>query len=187
MPSLSAKRGRLTPFERMYAAEMLGWVANDEELFRLAPRTVPPLTVEKIEAWTSDNSYAYLFWGDEPRVPIGYGEINPMPQDHEHWWLGHLIIAPWKRGQGWGRALVLRLLERGFVGLGVREISLAVFPENKPAIACYERCGMKILGNQYKQFGLAGRRRMVHMGITARHYGRVAGSRQGGAAREWPG
>jgi RimJ/RimL family protein N-acetyltransferase len=171
MAPVQEKKGRLSSFERFYGPVILGWVGSDQELFWLAPRTPPPLTVEKIEGWTGANGYPCLLWGDDARVPVGYGEINHMPHDGSHWWLGHLIVAPRQRGQGWGQRLVMALLERGFVDLRAGQVSLVVFPENRAAIRCYERCGMRVLGDQYKEFGYEARRyRMIHMGLTSDRY-----------------
>ena len=188
MDSTPANWGRLTPFERFYAPLILGWVRNDEELFWLAPQTKAPLTVEKIEAWTRADDYPFLFWGPDPCVPLGYGELNQMPQSKTHLWLGHLIIAGSQRSKGWGRRLVLALLEQGFVRLGVQEISLVVFPSNEIAIRCYRSCGLQKLGEQYKRFGPAGSRyRMIHMAINAKDYARRVADPAGAEAQEPPG
>lgn len=188
MDASSPKRGRLTPFERLYAATMLGWVRNEEELFWLAPRTTGPLTVGRIEAWTEPDDHAFLFWGDDSRIPLGYGELNQMPHRRNHLWLGHLIIAPSHRRKGWGRRLVAALLEEGFVRLRAKEISLVVFPENVAAIRCYRQCGMRAIGDQYKQFGQAGRQyRMIHMGTTAKDYARWLRAQGEAKAQQSPG
>lgn len=171
---------RLTPYERIYAPVLLTWVRSDEELFWLAPQTPPPLTVDKIEGWTARRDDPFLFWRDaDPRTPIGYGELNRMPHDDQHLWLGHLIIAPSMRGQGWGVRMMHHFLRVGFQDRRTREISLVVFPENVGAIRCYRRAGMAAWGEQHKTFGSSVKRyRMVHMGICRAEFEAIQASAQ---------
>jgi ribosomal protein S18 acetylase RimI-like enzyme len=188
MVSPLAKQGRLTPFERAFAPLMLGWVRDEEELFWLAPQTTGPLTVPKIEAWTRPEDHPYLYWTEDARAPIGYGELNHMPNRKSHLWLGHLIVAPAHRGQGWGRTLVMALFEEAFGRLRAKEVSLVVFPDNEPAVRCYRRCGMSDLGIQYKIFGTQRRRYgMLHMALSVKEYARLVRRDQEAQTQNPPG
>ena len=170
--NMSPIPGRLTPYDRLYAPVLLTWVRSDDELFWLAPQTPAPLTLRKIDKWTTERDDPFLFWTDgDPTSPIGYGELNRMPGSDRHLWLGHLIIAPSMRRRGWGGCMMNHLLRVGFQSRRVREISLVVFPDNVGAIRCYERAGLESWGDQHKQFSPSDRpHRMIHMGIRRERY-----------------
>jgi ribosomal protein S18 acetylase RimI-like enzyme len=57
--------------------------------------------------------------------------------------LGHLAVAPERRGQGIGTRLIHELCAQGASDLGVEEFSLFVLSQNVVALALYERLGFR--------------------------------------------
>jgi len=97
-----------------------------------------------------------------------------MPGEPDHLWLGHVVVAPSHRNLGYGRRFVEALLERAFTGLGARQVSLVVFPDNTAALRCYRRTGLRVLGEQHARFETTRRRhRMLRMGIDRQRYERL--------------
>lgn len=59
--------------------------------------------------------------------------------------LGFVIVDDTKRGNGYGKELVLSALKYAFGELKVDKVTLGVFENNTPAINCYLSCGFKIV------------------------------------------
>ena len=164
-----ARRGPyyLTPFDKLLAPVVASWAREDLELFWLAPKTPPPLTPTKVVAWASPDGRPLLFCSDDsPDGPLGYLELNPMPADWGHFWLGHCVAHPECRGVGIGRRMISLALDLAFHGRRAYRVSLVVFPENEMAVRCYRRAGFIDAGDQWKFFTTTGRQhRMLQMTI----------------------
>ena len=139
------------------------WVGTSQELLLLAPSTEPPLTARKVLAWRKPGAIAFVHRVDVGEQTtsiaapaIAYGEINPMRNSPEHFWLGHVVVEPTQRGSGLGRSFVLALVDHAHRLLGARRISLVVFPDNEPAIRCYSSAGFRNMGEENHQFSSDG-------------------------------
>lgn len=163
----------LTRFDASAAATICSWVRSLAELTFLAPGTAPPLTAEKVAAWGRDHANRLLLCAADGTQAVGYGELNPMAHRADQMWIGHLIVNPDVRGMGIGQRFTQALLARAFLQYGVAEVLLLVFPENRPALACYERCGMVVTGREHKSFEATGRRHLfLRMSIKATRFHR---------------
>lgn len=143
---------RIRPFEVHRAASVASWIRSDEELFHLAPSTIAPLTAGKVVGWTRGHGHALSLCLDE--AAVGYAELNPMADDPDHYWLGHVIIDPEQRGSGLGSHFVRALLAHAFDTLAARRVSLVVFPDNVAAVRCYHSAGMRRTGFERHRFGM---------------------------------
>ena len=142
----------LRVFDPRCAGLVVSWVRTPEELFHLAPKTAPPLTTAKVLGWCWPQGYPLLLWPTGGELPIGYAELNPMRSDSRHFWLGHVVLDPRRRGQGQGRRFVQALLRWSAAELGARRLSLVVFPDNQAAVACYLKAGFSLHGEEYHRF-----------------------------------
>jgi len=153
------------------ADRVASWVRDDSELFWLAPKTTTPLTAAKVVGWITSEARPLLFYGDDPAEPLGYLELNPMPADWGHYWLGHCIVHPDHRGAGLGRQMIALTLDLAFRIQRAYRVSLVVFPENTSAIRCYRSAGFIDAGEQWKYFVTTGRQhRMEQMTINRGRY-----------------
>ncbi len=161
----------LSSFNKQAASLITGWPRDARELFRLAPKTLPPLTEAKVMAWPGQNGCPLLFRRDGVTDPLGYLELNPMPVQERHLWMGHCVIQPEHRGRGLGRVMVDLVLDKAFLHRDAERVSLVVFPDNVPAVRCYHRVGFLEAGEQVKYFPTTGHRyRMLRMSIDRRQY-----------------
>ncbi len=161
----------LAPFDDALAPFVAAWVQDRHELFWLAPKTAPPLTAAKMADWPGPGGCPMLLHRDGSSEPRGYIELNPMPHESRHLWLGHCLIRPRWRGTGLGREMVQLLLEQAFVHRAAESVSLVVFPDNVCAIRCYRASGFLQVGEQVKFFPTTNRRHcMLVMRITRRQY-----------------
>ena len=161
----------LVTFDKLIAPIIASWVTDHRELFWLAPQTYPPLTAEKVLTWHRPGANPLLFYRDGSDQPLGYGELNTMPGQKKHYWMGHCIIQPQSRGVGLGRQFVDLLLDYAFVNRKVKQVSLIVFPDNSAAIRCYRSCGFVNAGEQLKYFSTTGNQhRMLQMTMESKIY-----------------
>ena len=143
---------RLRSFEPGDAAIVAAWVYSQEELHWLAPSTSWPLTAAKVLTWPKPRGRALLLVHEGDPDPLGYCELNPMGGNDAQIWLGHVIIRPDARRRGIGKDFVRLQVEYAFHDLGARTVSLIVFPDNAPAVACYRRTGFIPVGEEYHSF-----------------------------------
>jgi len=142
----------LAAFDPLMAPFIVSWVQDTRELFWLAPKTAPPLTSAKVVAWPGPDGCPMLLYREQHTEPIGYIELNPMPGQKKHLWMGHCLIRPEHRGAGLGRLIIELMLEKAFLNERARIVSLVVFPDNTPAIRCYRTAGFSHIGEQVKYF-----------------------------------
>ena len=156
-PSGGVTQPFLQPFLTPHAAIVASWARTERQLRWLAPSTPSPLTPEKVLQWRKPDGHALVYMEDA-RTLLGYGELNPMRDEARHYWLGHLVVNPERRGQGIGRAFVRALLERAFDQISATKVSLLVFPANAAARACYLHAGFREVCEEFHQFGGRGPR-----------------------------
>lgn len=162
----------LRDFDSLVAALVATWARDASELFWLAPSTPPPLTADKVLNWQSSDVCAMLLQRDAALDPLGYLELNLMPAQTAHLWMGHCVIAPHHRGRGLGHMMVSMALEDAFANRKAESVSLVVFPDNVAAVECYRSVGFATVGEQFKDFRTTGRtHRMLRMAITRQQYG----------------
>ncbi len=142
----------LSAFDVLHAPAVASWITSDRELTWLAPATPPPLTAAKVAAWGRGQSHRLLLWIEASADPVGYAELNKMPRRPDRMWIGHCVLDPNYRGRGLGKRFVQALCCRAFRELAAIDVSLVVIPENRSAIACYQKCGMIIDGRERKHF-----------------------------------
>lgn len=164
----------LTQFADDRASLVASWVISDLELLWLAPGTLPPLTPEKVLAWTAERRQRVMLCDGRDDVPVAYAELNEMPGNRHQRWIGHFLLNPAHRGRGWGVRFAQALLAHAFVQLHATDVLLVVFPENKRAIQCYERAGFIELGQERKLFKATGREHLfTRMGISRSRFVRL--------------
>jgi RimJ/RimL family protein N-acetyltransferase len=183
-PTVDPSRNRISdfelrPFDVDRAAEVAGWVETPEDLFVLAPATQPPLTAEKVCAWTTDRDTPLLLWPERGAAPVGYAELNVMARDARNLWIGHFIVPRPLRGQGIGYIFMQHLLRRAFDVNRAHSVNLVVFPENEIAVHCYLKCGWRKDSVHYKTFDhKPGKYKMSKMKITERQFRRFSLAQQ---------
>ena len=165
----------LRPFCFDQAAVVAGWAATPADLFILAPATPPPLTAEKVRAWTSERDTPLLLFPVGGNAPVGYAELNVMAHDARNLWIGHLIVPRPLRGQGIGDLFMQHLLRRAFEENRAHSVNLVVFPENEIAVHCYLKCGWRKDSIHCKTFEhRSGKYKMMKMKITERQFRRFS-------------
>ncbi|MDB5252226.1 MAG: hypothetical protein JWP27_1395 [Flaviaesturariibacter sp.] len=122
------------------------WADSADMLMQFAgPALSFPLTDEQLHQSLSEpNRHAFTAADRRTGEMVGYGEVC---RGEKKAYLGRIIVDPQKRAQGYGRALVDKLIEYAFVRLDQAELALNVFDWNDTAIHCYERAGFRVNPN----------------------------------------
>lgn len=106
-----------------------------------------PVTAEDMNNYYSqysDKDLCKLTAVDENEI-IGHLTIRFIDEKRKIARLGFVIVDDTKRGQGYGKQLVLSALKYAFDELKADKVTLGVFENNPPAIQCYLSCGFKIV------------------------------------------
>jgi RimJ/RimL family protein N-acetyltransferase len=158
---------RLTAFDDRHAARVVSWIRCPLEAYWLAPRTPPPLTTDKVRAWSKPGRNPFMLVELDTPEPVAYGELNELRRKQNEYWLGHVIVDPRRRGRGLGRQLTELLLHRAFHVCKAQRVSLVVFPDNLAAIATYRSAGMREDGHEVHYFAAYERRaRLLRFAMT---------------------
>jgi RimJ/RimL family protein N-acetyltransferase len=166
-------------FDANYAPLFLPWLQTEQELTWLAPGTAPPLTSEKVIAWGKPGDRRFLFWKAGIPAPLGYAELNNMPDRPNQMWIGHFLVDPAYRGRGYGTRFAQALLAMAFSRLSARDVLLVVFPDNASAIRCYHHAGMVPMGHERKLFAATNKEHVfLRMGISATRYHALVAANQ---------
>lgn len=151
-PATEVARLRLAPYEPAFAATIARWAPTPRELLWLAPATPFPLTAEKVNAWSPNAERRFVLFSDGAPAPLGYAELDFIAPAAQRMWIGHFVLAPAARGRGLSVAFAAGLLRLAFDRYQSSDVMLLVFPENDPAVRCYERAGFVDDGVEQKHF-----------------------------------
>ncbi len=136
----------LQPFERSDFRQLIEWVPSAEFSMQWAGfNFIYPLDEPQLEAYlqyAEKNPSRRRIWKVvEADTVIGHIELNSIYDHDRKADLCRVLIGPKWRGKGFGKQMVMKVLEYGFEVLGLHRIQLGVYDFNTPAIRCYEACG----------------------------------------------
>ncbi len=137
----------LEPFRPGTARAIASWARTERELDDWASLAESP-TPRDFERWHGvPDVHAFIL--EEAERVIGYGEIWIERAEREVE-LARIIVAPERRGRGFGAILVQRLIERA-AAHPVDTAWVRVVPGNGPATACYARSGFEPASRELQQ------------------------------------
>lgn len=128
----------LTALDADTAATVVGWVRSAEDLALVAGPTLQwPLTVEQLLACGHGPARRLRVLLDDG-VPVAFGSTRQAADSVR---LGWILVDPERRGQGWGRQLMVLLIADAHRHYGAVALSLGVFAHNHPAVSLYRSLG----------------------------------------------
>jgi [ribosomal protein S18]-alanine N-acetyltransferase len=134
----------LQPFDHAHAALVASWADGDEVVRAWCAVEGDAVPADVVAGWSqADDVEAYLFTNptDAATELVAYGELW-LDEDEGEVELARLLVAPGRRGQGVGRALVSALVERARRSHPeLPAVILRVRPENEQAIRAYAAAG----------------------------------------------
>ncbi len=141
---------RLRPFKPQDADEVCRWVGEDEKAFMMftAGRYKFPLEAKEIVSrhygFEAENDAFMMTALDECGRVSGHFLFRMIDFEKNSIHLGFIIVAPEKRGKGFGREMINKALEYAHDTLGMNKATLGVFENNNAAYNCYISCGFKV-------------------------------------------
>lgn len=152
----------LRPYKKCDAKIIVGWIKDITTFCRWSQGKYNnyPVTDKDMINYYEDFSY------DEVTFPMTACENNNVIghimlkfTDNQTVRLGCVIVDDNQRGKGYGSRMLKSTLEYAFNILNVSRVTIGVFEDNEPAIACYKKLGfeysgeynmLKLEGNTYK-------------------------------------
>ncbi|MFJ7965514.1 GNAT family N-acetyltransferase [Streptomyces sp. NPDC096324] len=134
----------LRPFTLADAGVIVSWISGPAELVTWAgPGFTWPLNEPQLATYVTDlRRRSWMGVGAGGRL-VGHASLR-LDEGGETARLGRVLVAPDARGQGYGAALLTRVLTFGFAQLGLERVELGVFSHNSNAVRLYERLGFRL-------------------------------------------
>jgi RimJ/RimL family protein N-acetyltransferase len=139
----------LRPLEPADCERLLGWVKTEDDLYQWSG--------VRSFSWPLDHGQLLrdLEASGDPRLLFaavdGGGAMAghvmlDINRHHRAGLIGRVAVAPERRGQGWGTALMRETVRHAFDEQGLHRLQLAVYTFNAAAIACYRSVGFVVEG-----------------------------------------
>lgn len=128
------------------------WVADAYECIRWAgPKLSFPLDAEHLsKLLDGPGTTSYLLChSNRPEDALGFGQLVKRAPASMHF--ARIIVSAAARGTGLGRVLCERLIEQATAVDGVRQLTLNVYRDNRPAMALYASLGFTEAPGQARQ------------------------------------
>jgi RimJ/RimL family protein N-acetyltransferase len=142
---------------------MDGEAGRGAELRRPTPEDVDviagwhPISAAEVRGWWEVADVEPWVMDAPDGVLTAYGELW-LDAEEDEVELARLIVAPERRGRGFGTLLVRALISKA-EATGLATTMLRVDPDNEIAIACYRGCGFEPLGPEESATWNEGQRR----------------------------
>lgn len=146
----------LIPYTTEHFALLQSWVTDKLLLLQYAGPTFSfPLSQAQLEQYWQQHPDRALYLALTERTPYAFGEI--IPQEPGSVRLARLLVGESRlRGRGLGTLLVGELLQEAQRSFGASSVDLYVFPNNAPAIRCYQKAGFTFRPGEERTFDFEG-------------------------------
>jgi RimJ/RimL family protein N-acetyltransferase len=145
---------RLEYFGRDDFKQLIAWINNEELLMNWSGSMFRfPLSEESLEWYIEDTnvlpgSEAYIYKAvDENGRVVGHISLGGISEKNRSARISRVLVGNTaERGKGVCYEMVKAVLKIGFEELKLHRIALGAYDDNRAAIRCYEKAGLKIEG-----------------------------------------
>lgn len=138
-------------------------IPDEDELFRVYPRGRFPLTVAQVEG-LAQVRHDLTVAVDARRV-VGFANLYDRVPGASAF-VGNVVIARDRRGQGLGQRLVNHMPDLVFERHAIPEVRIAVFSTNTPALRLYAGFGFKPYDVELREHPRGGRIPLLLMRLS---------------------
>ena len=141
---------RLHPYQPDDAPCIVSWLKDEKafDLWSAGRYSAYPLTAEAMNAClekasADPSAFAFTMTDGEGKT-AGHLRMQRLSPSEVRFFAN--VVDDTRRGQGLGKALLTLAEQYAFETLHVSRITISVFKENAPALACYNRLGYRVIG-----------------------------------------
>ena len=137
---------RLRPYKKCDASKVVSWIQDEDIFYKWSAGRMGryPLTAETLinhhEAQDYTDDYFPMVAVDGDTV-VGHILMRFPTADTSVLRFGFVIVDGSLRGKGYGKQMMEIALKYAFEILQVKKVTIGVFDNNAPAIACYQSVG----------------------------------------------
>ncbi len=141
----------IVPYTAEYSRVVLSWIDSEETYRNLCRGTEFPPADDLVDSWQRDGVTSYLLFASGKSV--AYGELweRPLELAVE---IAHLIVAPFKRSQGYGTKMLELLYQRAAQRQNVAKVILNFSSGDEVALGCYLKAGFELVSTTDYAAGL---------------------------------
>lgn len=142
---------RLRPYKKCDAKYIVSWLKEEDTFYKWSAGRLGtfPIEAETLIRHYEEQDYADNFFPmtalDGDRV-VGHLLMRFPTADTSVLRFGFVVVDNSLRGKGYGRQLIEIALHYAFNILQVEKVTIGVFSNNAPAIACYTKAGFQDTG-----------------------------------------
>ena len=151
----------LGPLRRDLLPVYTRWM-NDFDVIRTLGVPLRPMTTQSEDAWLDraikdESDCHFTIYERATSRPIGNTSLNGIQHRHRTALFGLVIGEKDCWGKGYGTEVTRLMLDYGFNGLGLHNITLTVIANNERGLRAYTRVGFKLIGRRREAFRVAER------------------------------
>ena len=132
---------QLRPYRPEDSATVLSWCTNEHSFYQWTAGKLGAYPLSPAQFQPTSDSMAFI--ATDAGEPMGFFTLNTLKNRPGELHLGFIIVAPQKRGQSYGKAVVQLAVQYAREFCDAHAVSLRVFENNPAAYRCYIAAGFQ--------------------------------------------
>lgn len=141
---------RLRKYRDSDASAILSWLRDERSYYLWCAGVIGTWPARSEYLQFFHTMYAYVL--EEDGIPLGMFTLRWMSREKKVMRFGFVIVDPSRRRSGLGTFLLEEGLKLVFSHFHAEKAELAVFEQNRPALACYKAAGFLAVPEKTESF-----------------------------------
>ena len=146
-------------------------IPSAEELFLVYPKGNFPLTVEQVDELFRKRTDPTVML-EHARV-VGFADYYNFRQGKSAY-VGNVVVDPAERGRGFGKRIIVHLIDRAFETYRLPQLRISVYADNTPALLLYGSLGFQPYRLRDARNHRGERVALIHLRLKRERYQRPA-------------